>query len=191
MATAVATAVVRLLAMDVAVDVTTDSMPPMSLLIRDWTSPVRVRVKNAIDCRCRWAKTPVRSLCMTCWPTLVEIQVWTTPKAEVTAATATMAATSRTSSRTFRSGSAVSMTARSRNGDASPTMEEATMMAVTTASGQRWGMNSRPMRRSDTSRAWARSAAVTVRDPRSRRVLVSRLLSGAAKKLLVSVGGPG
>ena len=53
MATAVATAVVRLAAMEVAVEVTTDSMPPMSLVIRDWTSPVRVRVKNAMDCRCR------------------------------------------------------------------------------------------------------------------------------------------
>ena len=90
MATAVATAVVRFDAMDVAVEVTTDSMPPMSLVMRDCTSPVRVRVKNAIDWRCRWVKTSVRSRCMTCWPTLVEIQVWMTPKADVTAATATM-----------------------------------------------------------------------------------------------------
>ena len=80
MATAVATAVVRLEAMEVAVEVTTDSMPPMSLVMRDWTSPVRVRVKKAIDCRCRWPKTLVRSPCMTCWPTLVLIQVWITPK---------------------------------------------------------------------------------------------------------------
>jgi hypothetical protein len=137
MATAVATAVVRLAAMEVAVEVTTDSMPPMSLVMRDWTSPVRVRVKNATDCRCRWPKTPVRSPCMTCWPTLVLIQVWTTPRAEVTAATATMPATSQASSCTFLAGRAVSMTARSRNGEASPTMEEATMMAVTSASGQR------------------------------------------------------
>ena len=103
MATAVATAVVRLAAMDVAVEVTTDSIPPMSLVMRDWTSPVRVRVKKAIDWRCRWAKTLVRSPCMTCWPTLVLIQVWITPKAEVTAATATMPITSQASSRTFRS----------------------------------------------------------------------------------------
>ena len=53
MATAVPTAVVRLAAMEVAVEVTTDSMPPMSLVMRDCTSPVRVRVKKAIDCRCR------------------------------------------------------------------------------------------------------------------------------------------
>ena len=131
MATAVATAVVRLAAMDVAVEVTTDSMPPMSLVMRDWTSPVRVRVKNATDCRCRWPKTLVRRPCMTCWPTLVLIQVWITPKAEVTAAMPTMPATSRISSRTFRSGRAVSITARSRNGEATLTTEEATMMAVT------------------------------------------------------------
>ena len=137
MATAVATAVVRLEAMEVAVEVTTDSMPPMSLLMRDWTSPVRVRVKKAIDCRCRWLKTLVRSSCMTCWPTLVLIQVWITPSAEVRAATATMPMTSQASNRTFLSGKAVSMTARSRNGEARLMMDEATMMAVTMASGQR------------------------------------------------------
>ena len=137
MATAVAIAVVRLAAIEVAVEVTTACMPPMSLVIRDCTSPVRVRVKKATDCRCRWAKTLVRRPCMTCWPTRVLIQVWITPKAAVMAATATMPATSQTSSRTFWCGRAVSMTARSRNGEASPTMDEATMMAVTTASGQR------------------------------------------------------
>ena len=136
MATAVATAVVRLAAMDVAVEVTTDSMPPTSLVMRDWTSPVRVRVKKATDCRCRWPKTLVRRPCMTCWPTLVLIQVWITPKAEVTAAMPIIAATSRISSRRFRSGRAVSITARSRNGEATPTMEEATMMAVTMVSCQ-------------------------------------------------------
>ena len=123
--------------MEVAVEVTTDSMPPMSFWMRDCTSPVRVRVKKAIDCRCRCVKTLVRSSCMTCWPTLVLIQVWITPKAEVTAATATIAATSQASSRRFRSGRAVSITARSRKGEASPTREEATMRAVTTASCQR------------------------------------------------------
>ncbi len=137
MATDVATAVVRLAAMDVAVEVTTDSIPPMSFWIRDWTSPVRVRVKNAIDCRCRWLNTAVRSPCMTFWPTLVLIQVWITPRAEVTAATATMPMTSQVSSRRFFSGSALSMTARSRNGEARLTTEEAAMMAVTMPSGQR------------------------------------------------------
>jgi hypothetical protein len=40
-ASSVATAVVRLAAIDVAVEVPTDSMPPMSLVMRDCTSPVR------------------------------------------------------------------------------------------------------------------------------------------------------
>src|ERR1039458_1545073 len=84
MATAVATAVVRLEATDVAVEVTTDSMPPMSLVMRDCTSPLRVRVKKATDCRCRWPNTLVRSPGTTRWPTLVLIQVWITPKADVT-----------------------------------------------------------------------------------------------------------
>ena len=137
MATAVPIAVVRLAAMEVAVEVTTASMPPMSFWMRDCTSPVRVRVKNAIDCRCRCVKTLVRSPCMMCWPTLVLIHVWMTPRPEVTAATATMAMTSQASSRTSRSGRAVSMIARSRNGEASPTREEATMIAVTTASCHR------------------------------------------------------
>src|ERR1700733_6196823 len=189
MATAVATAVVRLDAMEVAVEVTTDSMPPMSLVMRDWTSPVRVRVKKAIDCRCRWPKTLVRSPCMICWPTLVLIQVWITPKAEGTAALPIMPATSKASSRTFLSGRATSMTARSRNGEATPTTEDAAMMAVTMASCQRYGGNSRPMRRKDTSRACAFSAAVTVFGPRVRPpLLMSRFVDGDAKDLLDSVG---
>ena len=65
MATAVATTVVRLAAIDVAVEVTTVCMPPMSLVMRDCTSPVRVRVKKPSDWRCRWAKTSVRRRCMT------------------------------------------------------------------------------------------------------------------------------
>ena len=49
----VAITVVTLCVMLVAVFVTTFWTPPMSLLIRDCTSPVRVRVKNASDRRCR------------------------------------------------------------------------------------------------------------------------------------------
>ena len=52
-ATSVAITVVTFCAIEVAVVVTTLSMPPMSLAMRDWTSPVRVRVKNASDIRCR------------------------------------------------------------------------------------------------------------------------------------------
>ena len=51
----VATTVVTFETIEVAVDVTTLCTPPMSFAIRDWISPVRVRVKKAseIDCRCR------------------------------------------------------------------------------------------------------------------------------------------
>lgn len=52
-ATIVAMTLVRLETRDVAVDVTVACMPPMSLAMRDCTSPVRVRVKNASDMRCR------------------------------------------------------------------------------------------------------------------------------------------
>ena len=125
---------------------------------------------------------------MMCWPTLVLIQVWITPKADVMPATAIIPATSQASSRTFRSGSAVSMTARSRNGEASPTREDAAMIAVTMASCQRYGLNSCPIRRRDTSRACVFSAAVTVLDPRCRALLMSRFGLGGAKGLLDSAG---
>ena len=52
-ATSAASTVVAFWAIVVAVVVTTLSRPPMSLEIRDWISPVRVRVKNASDIRCR------------------------------------------------------------------------------------------------------------------------------------------
>ena len=54
MATIVASTVVTLETIEVAVEVTTFCTPPMSLAMRDWTSPVRVRVKKASDSRCRW-----------------------------------------------------------------------------------------------------------------------------------------
>ena len=44
-----------------------------------------------------------------------------------------------------------------------PSTDEATMIAVTLAIARRWGRKRRPMRRSDTLRAWAFSAGVTVR----------------------------
>jgi hypothetical protein len=45
--------VVTLETIDVAVEVTTLWTPPMSLAMRDCTSPVRVRVKKASDSRWR------------------------------------------------------------------------------------------------------------------------------------------
>jgi hypothetical protein len=53
-ATVVASTVVTLETIDVAVLVTTFCTPPMSLAIRDCTSPVRVRVKKASDRGWRW-----------------------------------------------------------------------------------------------------------------------------------------
>ncbi len=52
-ATTLAITVVTLPTIDAAVEVTTFCTPPMSLAIRDWISPVRVRVKNASESRCR------------------------------------------------------------------------------------------------------------------------------------------
>jgi len=53
MAMMVAITVVRFETIEVAVDVTTVSTPPMSFAIRDWISPVRVRVKKARERRWR------------------------------------------------------------------------------------------------------------------------------------------
>jgi hypothetical protein len=53
-ATIVAATVVTLETIEVAVLVTTVCTPPMSLAMRDWISPVRVRVKNASERRWRW-----------------------------------------------------------------------------------------------------------------------------------------
>ena len=53
-ATTLATTVVTFETIDAAVLVTTFCTPPMSFAIRDWISPVRVRVKNASESRCRW-----------------------------------------------------------------------------------------------------------------------------------------
>src|SRR5579859_3441943 len=72
-ATIVAMTVVAFWATDVAVVVTTLSMPPMSLAMRDCTSPVRVRVKKASDILWRWRYTAARRSCMTRWPMTLEM----------------------------------------------------------------------------------------------------------------------
>ena len=84
----VASTVVAFEMIDVAVEVTTLWTPPMSFEMRDWTSPVRVRVKNASDRRCRWRKTAVRRSCMTLWPTWFESSVCQTPTTPTTIAIA-------------------------------------------------------------------------------------------------------
>ena len=79
----VATTVVTFDAIEVAVFVTTFWTPPMSFEMRDCTSPVRVRVKNASESRWRWRKTAARRSCITRWPTWFESSVWITPSAPV------------------------------------------------------------------------------------------------------------
>lgn len=54
-ATTVAMTAVRLETSEVAVEVTVACIPPMSLAMRDCTSPVRVLVKKARGIRCSWA----------------------------------------------------------------------------------------------------------------------------------------
>ncbi len=166
MATAVPTTVVALEARLVAVLVTTDCMEPMSLVSRDCTSPPRVRVKKPSDWRCRWVKTDVRSPCMTRWPTVVEIQVCTTPSRAVAAATATMPATAQASSRTSACGSASSMTVRTRKGVARAISELVTISAITVPTCRRCGRKSASTRRRGTGErsSWLRSAG-SVRVP--------------------------
>ena len=90
----VAITVVTFETIDVAVLVTTFWTPPMSFEMRDCTSPVRVRVKNASESRCRWRKTAVRRSCITRWPTWFESSVCQTPSTPVTIAITIIAAAS-------------------------------------------------------------------------------------------------
>jgi hypothetical protein len=56
---------------------------------------------------------------------------------------------------------------RSRKGEAIDTTDDATIITVTAASDHRCGVNSRPIRRRDTCRAWAFSCAVLRRPARA------------------------
>ncbi len=132
-ATTEAITAVRLETSEVAVEVTVACMPPMSLAMRDCTSPVRVRVKKASGIRWSWAYTAVRRSCMTRWPTVVEIRVWSTPNTLVTTAVRIMPSASRLSSPVRPSGIATSRISFSRNGEATPTSEEAQTSSPTTA----------------------------------------------------------
>ena len=104
MATTTATTVVTFWTIEVAVEVTTLSMPPMSFAMRDCTSPVRVRVKKASDMRCRCAYTDARRSCMTRWPTWFEIHVCATPITLVVIDSTIIPATSSVSSVVSRCG---------------------------------------------------------------------------------------
>ena len=99
----------------------------MSLAMRDCTSPVWVRVKNASDMRWRCAYTAARRSCMTRWPTLLESQVCTTPIAPLATDDAIMPSTSRVSRVVSFCGIAVSRIPRSRNGLTTPMPADSTI----------------------------------------------------------------
>ena len=145
-ATIVATIVVTFDAIDVAVFVTTFWMPPMSFEIRDCTSPVRVRVKNASESRCRWRKTAARRSCITRWPTWLESSVCHTPIAPLTIAITIIPAASSESC--FVSFALMAFRApRSRKAGMTPSTAEITISVSTADSRNLYGVNSRPARR--------------------------------------------
>ena len=100
----VASTIVTLETIEVAVVVTTFCTPPMSLAMRDCTSPVRVRVKNARERRWRWRYTAARRSCMTRWPTRFDSHVCPTDSTLVATAMKTIPATSQASSVVSPSG---------------------------------------------------------------------------------------
>src|SRR3954453_5836631 len=146
MPTIVATTVVTLDAIDVAVFVTTFCTPPMSFEMRDCTSPVRVLVKKASDSRCRCRKTAARRSCMTRWPTWFERSVCTTPSAPVTTAMTIIPPALNDSALT--SLLPIASSARfSRNAGMTPRAAVSTISTSTPVSRSLYGTNSRAMRR--------------------------------------------
>ena len=145
MPTIVASTVVTLETIDVAVFVTTPWTPPMSLEMRDCTSPVRVRVKNASDSRCRCRKTAARRSCITRWPTWFDRSVCQTPSTPLTIAIAIIPAANTEISLEFWSPIACRRS-RSRNAGTTPSAAETRISASTTASRRRYGRKSRAIR---------------------------------------------
>lgn len=70
---------------------------------------------------------------MTRWPTVVETRVWSTPKTLFTTAVAIMPRASRLSRPVRPCGIAVSRMARSMNGEATETSDEAQTSSPTSA----------------------------------------------------------
>jgi len=124
----------------------------MSLAIRDWTSPVRVRVKNASDIRWRWRYTAARRSCMTRCPIEFEMYVCHTLNAAFAIAIAIIASTSHVSSVVLCSKIPSSSVSLSRNGWSIPSPAENTISPITAASRQRYGLNSRRIRPRSRSR---------------------------------------
>ena len=149
-ATTVAVTVATVDTVEVAVLVTTLSMPPMSYAIRACTSPERVRVKNASDMRCRCANTAARRSCITRWPTWLEIHVCRTPSTPLITASAIMPATSHVSSTRSCPMMPLLIASRSRNGEATLRIEPSTIRPSSVPRRMRYGMNSLAMRRNET-----------------------------------------
>ena len=126
-----ASTVVAFETIDVAVLVTTLCTPPMSFEMRDCTSPVRVRVKNASDSRCRWRKTAVRRSCITRWPTWFESSVCQTPSTPVTIGDRDHPAGEESRASSCRSRSIACSTPRSRNAGTTPSAAETRIRAST------------------------------------------------------------
>jgi hypothetical protein len=142
----VATTVVKFDAIEVAVFVTTLWTPPMSFWIRDCTSPVRVRVKNASESRCRCRNTAARRSCITRWPTWFETSVWMTPRMPVTIAITIIPAAANDSSLvSFRP--IASRTRLSRKAGMTPSPAETMIRARSAPSRSRYGQKSGPIRR--------------------------------------------
>ena len=145
-ATIVALTVVTFETIEVAVLVTTFCTPPMSLAIRDCTSPVRVRVKNASDRRWRWRKTAARRSCITRWPTWFERSVWSTPSAPVTIAI-TIIPPASSESLVVSESPIARRTPRRRKAGMTPSADEKRISASTAARRRLYGRKSPAIRR--------------------------------------------
>ena len=141
----VASTVVTLATIEVAVFVTTPWTPPMSLEMRDCTSPVRVRVKNASDRRCRCRKTAARRSCITRWPTWFDRSVCHTPRTPMTIAIRIIPAAKRDICLELCSPIACRRS-RSRKAGTTPSAAETRINPSTTPSRRRYGRNSRAIR---------------------------------------------
>ncbi len=141
----VAATVVTFEAIEVAVLVTTLWTPPMSFWIRDCTSPVRVRVKNASDRRCRCRKTAARRSCITRCPTWFENSVWKTPSAPTTIAIAIIPPAFHESA-LVSFAEIASRTRLSRKAGRTPSAAETTIRTRTPLSRSLYGANRGPMR---------------------------------------------
>ena len=159
---------------DVAVLVTTLCTPPMSFEIRDCTSPVRVRVKNASERRWRWRKTAVRRSCITRWPTWFERSVCHTPSTPVAIAIAIIPP-AKSDSFVVSWATIACSTPRRRNAGTTPTAAETRMRTSTADSRPRYPRKSPAIRRRFARRtAGSAGRSGFSRTPRNPRCMRAR-----------------